>query len=183
MDTLDFKISINEHYDRIDSILLYGLIAIVPLSYIVIFYPAFEYLMIIILIIITLVFYLIVPLLIYFKKKKQKFKILNFKEDSLIVENDTITEINYLEIKRITLIYKSTKSDNWGDWIGTVRSFIAIPSTGQDNTIKIIKKNGEKTVINIWCENDADYWRIRSLGSFLKEKGIDIKMKGFLRDN
>ena len=51
--------------------------------------------------------------------------------------------------------------------------------TGHENTIKLITKNGEKTTKNIWCENDADYRRLKSLGGFLEEKGIDVKMKGF----
>jgi len=38
--------------------------------------------------------------------------------------------------------------------------FIAIPDTDQENIIKIITKDRKKIVWNVWCENDADYWRL-----------------------
>jgi len=52
---------------------------------------------------------------------------------------------------------------------------------GHENTIKIITKDGKKIVKNIRIENDADYWRFKSLGDFLKEKGVEVEMKGFSR--
>jgi hypothetical protein len=54
--------------------------------------------------------------------------------------------------------------------------------TGRENKIKVITKDGETIIKNIWCENDMDYWRLRSLGTFLEKKGVDIKMKGFSRE-
>ena len=60
----------------------------------------------------------------------------------------------------------------WGDLEGCLDHLI----------IKITTKDGKIIVRNIWCENDADYRRLKSLGGFLEEKGINVKMKGFERE-
>ena len=65
-------------------------------------------------------------------------------------------------------------------WISQgFRSPIHMPNTGQENIIKITTKEGAKIVRNVWCEKKSDYWRLISLGDFLKEKGIEVKMKNF----
>ena len=170
MDALDFKISINKYYDRIHNILYCTLILILVLgSWKIIPIPPFV-------LFLAVIIFLFWAFFSYFKKMKQKFKILSIKENHLIIENNSPIEIDYMEIQNITLRYTTVKGSSW---VGLGRFFITIPDTGQENFIQIITKEGKKIVRNIWCENDADYWRLKSLGSFFEERGIDIKMKGF----
>ena len=124
--------------------------------------------------------FLVDTLLMYFKKIKQKFNILSFKENHLTIGNNPLIEIDYMKIQRIILKYRNTKDTSWINV--SSRIGIAIPNTGQDNIIKIITQDGEKIVLNVWCENDTDYWRLRSLGTFFEKRGVNIKMKGFWRD-
>ena len=86
-----------------------------------------------------------------------------------ISEKKLSEKINYVDIQKIEIHYRNTKGDQAK----------ILTMTGHENTIKLITKNGEKIAKNIWCENDADYRRLKSLGDFLEEKGIDVKMKGF----
>ena len=170
MDTFDFKISVNKYYDIwnytilciILSLLVLGSWKIIPISPIVLFS--------------AVIIFAIDATVMYFKKIKQKYKTLSVQENLLIIEDNPPIEIDYMKIQSITLKGGSVKGTSW---LGVAYSPIAIPNTGQENTIKIITMDGRKIVRNIWCENDADYCRLRSLGSFLKEKEIDIKMKGF----
>ena len=170
MDTLDFKISINKYYDRMDSILFYMLMSIALLGLFMII-PAF-------ILFVGAFIFLVGVLFVYFKKIKQRFKILSVAENQLIIENNPPIEIDYMKIQNITLRGGSVKGTSW---LGVMYSLVAMPNTGQDNIIKIITKDGETIVRNVWCENDADYWRLKSLGNFFEEKGIEIKMKGFRR--
>jgi len=170
MDMLDFKISINKYYDRIDAVIFYILIFFTILL-------LFEIIPLLI-VLLWLFFCLFGTFFFYFKKIKQKFKILSVKENHLIIGNNPPIGIDYMEIQNITLKYGAVKQTNW---LGGVTTLIAIPDTGQENFIKITTKDGKKIVRNIWCENDADYWRLRSLGYFFEKRGIDVKMKGFER--
>ena len=169
MNTSDFKISINKYYDIMRNILIYVLISIAVLG-------LFEIVPALTLFLGTFVF-IIGSLFLYFKKVKQKYKILSVQENHLTIEENHPIEIDYLKIKSITLKYGGVKGTSW---LGVVYSPIAIPNTGQENTIKIITKDGETIVRNVWCEKGSDYWRLISLGNFLKDKGIEVKMKGFL---
>ena len=172
MDTLDFKISINKYYDRILIILYCMPIFILVLgSWKIIPIPLFV-------LFLSVIIFVVGAFSFYFIKIKRKFKILSVKENHLIIENNPPIVIDYTRIQNIILIYITVKGSNWA---GFGRSFITIPDTGQENIIKIITKDGKKIVRNIWCEDEADYWRLVSLGDFFKEKGIDVKMKGFSR--
>ena len=59
------------------------------------------------------------------------------------------------------------------------QSSIILKICFSSNIIEIVTEDGEKMIKNIWCENDIDYRQLKSLGRFLEEKGIDVKMKGF----
>ena len=169
MNTFDFKISINRYYkNRIDTILFYVIIVIAILT-------ITRILHVFIILLFSIILFC-VGILMYFKERSQKFEVLSFFLQYLTIGNEPLIKIDYTKIRSITLNYKYTKSSSW---IGGTYSPISIPSTGHENTIKIITKDGKTIIKNIWCENDIDYQRLKSLGRFLEEKGIDVKMKGF----
>ena len=168
----DFKISINRYYkNRIDIILFYVIIVVAALT-------ITRILHVFIILLFSIILFC-VGILMYLKEKRQKFEVLSFFSTYLTIGNNPLAKIDYTKIQSITLSYKYTKSSSW---LGGAYSPISIPSTGHENTIKIITENGGKTTKNIWCENDADYRRLKSLGGFLEEKGINVKMKGFERE-
>ena len=175
MDTLDFKISINKYYDWWNYVILSILLSLLVLgSWKIIPIPPFIG-------VLGGVIFGITVFTMYFVKIKQKFTILSVTENYLIIESNPLIKIDYINIQNIILRGGAVKSTNWFDFGFGSRSFITIPDTGQENIIKIITKDKKTIVRNVWCENDSDYWRLKSLGDFFTEKGIEVKMKGFKR--
>ena len=170
MNILDFKISINRYYKKRIDFILCGVITVLVILTLTEILPVFP-------IILFSIILLGGGILMYFKEKKQNFEILSFKKNHLIIGNSPPIEVDYMVIQTVILKYYHTKGDGLfsGAFLGP-----GIPKTGHENTIKITTKDGKKIVKNIWCENEADYWRLKSLGFFLKEQGIEVKMKGFL---
>ena len=112
---------------------------------------------------------LIISVLLPTTKKQKKNSIITFNPTWIEISSEISIRIENVDIRKIILHYRYTKGDS-----AKVRTM-----TGHENTIKIITMNGEKITKNIWCENDIDYQRLKSLGKFLEEKRIDVKMKGF----
>ena len=103
---------------------------------------------------------------------RKKFDAIVFTPLWIEIGKKAFLKVSYADIQKITLDYWAQRWDF---------GFGRLVWTGHENTIKIITKDGKKIVKNIRIENDADYWRFKSLGDFLKEKGVEVEMKGFSR--
>ena len=121
--------------------------------------------------------YIIFGVVFWQKEKKKEKDLITFGDTKIIIESKTICTIDYKDIKKISLSFRSTTSKNWF----SLRLIFRPPNFGDSNTLKIEKKDSQVIKKDIWCEVDADYWRLKRIGKFLKEKGVDVKMKGFFR--
>ena len=169
-DNISFKISVSRHYHQETEVVLLFLAAVIFVS---IFTNLFLLLIISgILSTILLVINAFAPM----RKSQKRFVFITFKPTWIEIGKEISIKINYIDIQKVIqqviLHYSNTKGEQAK----------VMTMTGRDNTIKIITKNGEKITKNIWCENDTDYRRLKSLGNFLEEKGINVKMKGFERE-
>ena len=113
----------------------------------------------------------------YTRKYKTKYSDVFFvlTSDYIKIINDGNERLlNKTDVGEVVIKFKSKKGDNisWRAWY--------IPSTGHKNIINFLNKTGNISTHKILCLTDADYWRLKSLGFFLKEQGIEVKMKGFL---
>ena len=162
--SISFKISVNRYYDREIEIVLVFLVVVIIVS---VFTNLF--LLLIISSILSTVL-LIINALMSVMKRQKKFDIITFNPTWIEIGAKTIIRIENVDIKKIVIHYRNTKGDR-----AKVRTM-----TGRENTIKIFTTDGETIIKNIWCENDSDYWRLKLLGDFFKDKGIEVKMKGFL---
>ena len=165
-ENLLFKISVNRYYYHEIRIILLFLIVVIIVSAL-----TDLFLLLIISGVLSSIL-LIIEVFLSRGKNQKKFDIITFGMTYMEIGKEIPTRIENINIQKIILHYRFTKGDQ-----AKVRTM-----TGQENTIKIISTDGETITKNIWCENDSDYWRLKSLGSFLEDKGIDVKMKGFLRD-
>ena len=104
-------------------------------------------------------------------------KMLYFKENHLVIENEPTIEIDYIKIQQIILRIDRINEIKWLKELDSLR---LTPDTGQGSIIEIITKDGEKIIRNVWCENNSELQRFKSLEFFLQEKGIDVKKKRFL---
>ena len=165
-DNISFKISASRYYCREIEAVISFLAILIFVSI-----PTNSLLLLIILGILSTIL-LVINAFLPSTKKQKRFNIITFNPTWVEIDKEIPAKINYVDIQKIVVYYHSTKGDQAK----------VMTMTGRENTIKIITKDGEKIVKNIWCENETDYWRLRSLRNFLKEKDVDIKMKGFLRD-
>jgi hypothetical protein len=165
MDTLDFKISVTKK-NYIVLILLGVFLSVALLTF-------FEIVFAFVFITVFIIFF-IWNLLIYFKTTMQEPKMLSFKENHLVIENEPSIEIDYMKIQKIILRFDII---NEKKWLKDIDSLSLTPSTGQESLIEIITKDGEKIKRNVWCEDDANHQRFKSLKFFLQEKGVDVKTK------
>jgi len=149
-------------------IAVFGLFGLLDLLSLFIF-PNFARPIIGVIVVTILSFAVILKIWEYFRKK---IDVITFTPLWIEIGKETPFKINYSDIQKVAIIYWFQKKDF---------DFSLLPATGHENTIKIITKDGKRIVKNIRIENNADYWRFRSLGDFLKEKGVEVEMKGFSR--
>jgi hypothetical protein len=122
---------------------------------------------------------LMLPITLFFclflqiKGRFGKIDIITFCPMWTEISKEKSIKINYLDIEKIVVHYIATRYDV-GGWV--------LNMTGRENTIKIITKDGKKITKNIFIENKGDYLKLKSLGDFLKEKGVEVKMKGFSKN-
>jgi len=159
-DTISFKMLIGRYYTNELSIV--GLFLYVLIVLLVFFAPAN-----LLLIIWPIAAYLFASQIIEFFRK---YDTITFAPLLIEIGKESLVKVGYASIQKITLNYYGEK---W-DYVYPIGFKI-----GHENTIKIITKDGRKIVKNIRIENNVDYRRFKSLGCFLEEKGIEVKMKGF----
>ncbi len=126
--------------------------------------------------IVSICLYVFVPIILWLlhkENKKKKEHLMLFSERSVeLKENESSQQIAFENIEQIDIRFSSIKGDM------TLRK---LPSSGKFNKIKI-KTTDNKTIVRwIWLKTDTDYIRLKVLGRFLKEKEINIKMRGFIR--
>ena len=162
-DNISFKISVSRYYHHEVGVVLlfFGTMMIVSIL-------TNLFLLLIILGILSTIL-LVTDVLVSMTKNQKRFDIITFTPTRIEISKETSIEISYIDIQKVVIYYSSTKGDQ-----AKVRTM-----TGRDNTIKIITKEGEKIIKNIWSENEADYWRLKSLVFFLKERGVKVKMWRF----
>ena len=164
--SISFKISVNRYYFCEMEIVLWFLVAVIMVSGLT------DLFLLLIIFGLLSTILLIIIVLSSMTERQKRFNIITFNPTWIEIGRETSIRIENTDIQKILLHYRFTKGDK-----AKIRTM-----TGQENTIKIITKDGKKIVRNIWCENDSDYWRLRSLGSFFKERGVKVKMKGFWRE-
>ena len=162
---MSFKILTNRYYYNEMEIVLLFLVIVIVVSALT------DLLLLLIISSLLSTILLIINVLLPITKRQKKIDIITFNPTWVEISKETSIRIENTDIQKILLHYRFTKGDQ-----AKVRTM-----TGQENIIKIVAKNGKTITKNIWCENDADYWRLRSLGSFLEEQGVEVKMKGFSR--
>ena len=97
-------------------------------------------------------------------------KNLCFNGETLNVGSDSIA---YDCIDKIVINVNTIKGDL--ESLPSRGRLIPIISKGTDNSIKIICKREKKTY-KILCETNCDYVNLKSVGTFLKEKGMRVKI-------
>ena len=164
-DTISMKIGASRYYNTEIAIAWVLSIAILTVSG---FFASEKFIIMYFLLVIAPI--LLFSLILQMKDYLGKSGTMTFSSTRIEISRKTSVNINYIDIQKIAVRFTGAK----GDFGSLVRN-----KTGRENTIKIITKDGKKTIKHIWCLDKWDYWQMLLLEDFLKEKGVEIEMKGF----